>query len=216
MKEAYFQPGTIGPLSAHWLEKYARPRKAGLQPFRLQQAALLILDMQDYFLDPGSHAYVPSGPAILPVLGRAIHAFRSAERPVLATRHATSEKQPGRMGSWWSELLTPDHPQGGLHPGLDIEPDEIILKPQYDAFYQSRLESTLAAAGVEQLVIGGVMAHLCCETTARSAFVRGYEVFFLIDGTATYQADFHTGTLRNLAHGFAVCTTVEQLLGESA
>ncbi len=69
---------------------------------------------------------------------------------------------------------------------------------------------------VEQLVIGGVMAHLCCETTARAAFVRGYEVFFLIDGTATYTEEFHTGTLRNLAHGFSVLTTVTHLLGEGA
>jgi len=100
--------------------------------------------------------------------------------------------------------------------GLEIEPEEIILKTQYDAFYQSELEQQLTRAGVEQLVIGGVVTHLCCETTARSAFVRGYEVFFLIDGTATYSEAFHTGTLRNLGHGFAVLTTVKHLLGEGA
>ena len=183
---------------------------------RIEKAALLILDMQEYFLDPESHAYIPSAEAILPKLITVIGFFREVERPVLATRHANSEQDAGRMDTWWSELLAADHPQGGLHPDLGIDPDAIILKTQYDAFYQSTLEEQLTAAGIEQLVIGGVMTHLCCETTARSAFVRGYEVFFLIDGTATYNEAFHTGTLRNLAHGFAVLTTVNGLLGERA
>jgi isochorismate hydrolase len=56
------------------------------------------------------------------------------------------------------------------------------------------------------------MTHLCCETSARSAFMRGFEVFFPIDGTATYNRDFHLATLRNLAHGFATMTTVRELL----
>ncbi|HDD56017.1 MAG TPA: cysteine hydrolase [Chloroflexi bacterium] len=216
MKERYFQPDTIGPLSGHWQDLFASPRKNHLQPFRINQAALLLLDMQEYFLDPESHAFVPSGEFILPNLNFAVRAFRQAERPVLATRHANSRKNAGRMDSWWSELLTEDHPRGGIHPNLEIEPEEIILKTQYDAFYQSELEQQLTRAGVEQLVIGGVVTHLCCETTARSAFVRGYEVFFLIDGTATYSEAFHTGTLRNLGHGFAVLTTVKHLLGEGA
>jgi bifunctional isochorismate lyase/aryl carrier protein len=214
MKDRYFQPDSIDSLSGHWLEIFASPRKKRQQPFRLSQAALLILDMQEYFLEPESHAYIPSGEVILPHLNRLARHFKQAGRPVLATRHANSERNAGRMGSWWSELLTEDHPRGNLHPDLEVEPGEIILKSQYDAFYGSELDHRLSQFGVEQVVIGGVMAHLCCETTARSAFVRGYEVFFLVDGTATYTEDFHRGTLRNLAHGFAVLTTVKDLMGE--
>ena len=214
MKERYYQSDTIEALAGHWLELFASPRKNRLQPFQIGKAALLILDMQEYFLDPDSHAHIPSGDAILPKLIQMVDFFREAGRPVLATRHANSGKDAGRMETWWSELLTEDHPLGGLHPDLEIQPEEIILKPQYDAFYQSDLEQRLKEAKIEQLVVGGVMAHLCCETTARSAFVRGYEVFFLIDGTATYNEDYHTGTLRNLAHGFAVLTTVKDILGE--
>ena len=216
MKERYYQPDTMEALASHWGELFGNPRKNRLQPFQIGNAALLILDMQEYFLDPDSHAYIPSGDAILPNLIQMVKFFRGAERPVLATRHVNSTRDAGRMKDWWSELLTADHLRGGLHPELGIQREEIILKPQYDAFYQSDLDQRLKEARVEQLVVGGVMAHLCCETTARSAFVRGYEVFFLIDGTATYTEDFHTGTLRNLAHGFAVLTTVKELLGEKA
>lgn len=216
MKERYFQPDTIGPLSSHWLEIFGNSRKDRLQPLRIEKAALLILDMQEYFLDPDSHAYIPSGEAIIPNLNRLINYFRKADRPILATRHANTDKDAGRMAAWWSELLIPDHPRGLLHPDLAIDPSEIIIKSQYDAFHESELRSRLDSEGIDQLVIGGVMTHLCCETTARAAFVQGYEVFFLIDGTATYTEAYHQGTLRNLAHGFAVLTSVAQLLGEPA
>lgn len=212
MKEGYFQPDTIDPLSRYWLDLYGSPRKESLQPFKIQKAALLILDMQEYFLEPDSHAYVPSGRIILPRLQKIIRTFRDAGQPIFATRHANDEVNAGRMAAWWSELLTKDHPLGSLHPDLSFEEGEIILKTQYDAFYQSDLGRFLSREGVEQLVIGGVLTHLCCETTARSAFIRGFEVFFLVDGTATYTEAFQTASLRNLAHGFAVLTTTDQLI----
>jgi bifunctional isochorismate lyase/aryl carrier protein len=214
MKEAYFTVETIKGLAAEWLNEYGRPRKAETQPFDINRAGLLILDMQEYFLDPGSHAYIPGGRAIIAGLNRLSARFRQAGRPVIATQHINTQADAGMMASWWSELITRDHALAGIQANLDIMPDEILQKSQYDAFYESPLQEILDGAGVEQLVIGGVLTHLCCETTARSAFVRGYEVFFLVDGTATYQRDFHTGTLRNLAHGIAVLTTGDHLLGE--
>lgn len=212
MREAYYQEDSIRDLSSRWLDRYGNPRKEERQPLKVNSAALLVLDMQEYFLCDKSHAYIPSGPAIIPNLNRVIRFFRLAGRPVLATRHLNSKADAAMMGSWWSELITRDHPLSGLHPGLDIEEGEILDKAQYDAFYQSDLEARLAKFKVTQLVIGGVMAHLCCETTTRAAFVRGFEVFFLVDGTATYSADLHTASLRTLAHGFAVLTTTERLL----
>jgi isochorismate hydrolase len=62
------------------------------------------------------------------------------------------------------------------------------------------------------------MTHLCCETTARSAFMRGFEVFFTIDGTATYNEEHHWAALLNLAHGFATPVLVDEVVsafGES-
>jgi bifunctional isochorismate lyase/aryl carrier protein len=214
MKEAYYQSDNIESLSDRWLANYGNPSKAKRQSLDLGTAALLVLDMQEYFLEDGSHAFIPSAPPIIPRLDRAVKVFRAAKRPLLATRHANSQQDAAMMASWWSELLTEDHPLGKLHPALDVHEDEILLKSQYDAFYHSDLEARLLAMGIRQLVIGGVMTHLCCETTARSAFVHGFEVFFLIDGTATYTADLHTASLRSLAHGFAVLTTTGYLFGK--
>ena len=58
------------------------------------------------------------------------------------------------------------------------------------------------------------MTHLCCETTARDAFMRGYQVFFLMDATATYTEALHFGSLRSITHGFGICTTTERIMSK--
>lgn len=214
MKEQYYSPETINDLSRQWLNNYACPKKAGSQLFNIEKAALLILDMQGYFLNTDSHAYVPSAMAILPGLNQVAAFFRSRKRPVIATKHINTVEDAGMMVSWWSELITDSHGLSDIHPDLKITRDEVLIKSQYDAFYQSELKSVLNSYGIDQLVIGGVMTHLCCETTARSAFVMGFEVFFLVDGTATYNREYHQASLQNLAHGFAVLTMTEDLQKE--
>jgi len=214
MKEQYFSPETINDLSRQWLKVHSRPEKTESQLFDIERAALLILDMQGYFLNPDSHAYIPSAKAIVPGLNQVAAYFRSKKRPVIATKHINTVENAGMMGSWWSELITDNHSLSDIHPDLGIIRREILSKSQYDAFYQSELTAVLNTSRIGQLVIGGVMTHLCCETTARAAFVRGFEVFFLVDGTATYNREYHQASLQNLAHGFAVLTTIEDLQKE--
>lgn len=212
MKEAYFRADTLEPLSDHWLDLYGNPRQNNRQPFLVQEAALLILDMQEYFLEESSHAYVPSGKTIIPGLNRVIGYFREFNRPVIFTQHINSEANAGKMASWWSELIRPEHSQANIHPDLDFRENEILVKSQYDAFFRSDLKHVLTESSSRQLVICGVMSHLCCETTARSAFVQGFDVFFPIDGSASYNSEFHQATLQNLGHGFAVLTKLSRLL----
>jgi isochorismate hydrolase len=107
------------------------------------------------------------------------------------------------MASWWNDLIRIDNPQSAIIPEFDFSNKYVLRKSQYDAFYGTSLEDTLHKKGVSQVVVSGVMTHLCCETTARSAFVRGFEVFFIVDGTATYNEDHHLAALLNLSHGFA-------------
>ncbi|MGB2963442.1 MAG: isochorismatase family protein [Anaerolineales bacterium] len=214
MREQYFTSNSIQDLSRKWLKAFANPKKMSTQQIDINRAALLILDMQRYFLDPDSHAFIPSAGAIIPGLNRLGELFRFNMRPVIASQHINTAEDAGMMSTWWSDLLTDDHPMINLHPDLDIKEGEILAKSQYNAFYQSDLADILGQSNTEQLVVCGVMTHLCCETTAREAFVRGFEVFFPVDGTASYNQKFHQASLQNLAHGFAILTTVEQLLQE--
>ena len=212
MKEAYFTPKTIQETAASWKSGLHSSSRGEKSRFQKEKAALLILDMQDYFLDSGSHAFVPSAPAIIPGLNQLSSLFKSWGQPIIFTKHINTKKNAGMMGNWWRDLITSDHPGCSLSKDLDLSGGKIVEKTQYDAFYRSDLKGKLDQFSVQQLVIGGVMTHLCCETTARSGFVQGYEIFFLVDGTATYNQKFHRGAITNLSHGFSELKLVDDFL----
>ena len=180
--------------------------------FQPQRAALLIIDMQKYFLDRRSHAYIPGSPQVLRKVKELAEAFRKRKLPVILTRHVNTGKNAGLMGLWWDDLITS---QGGLSridPKLRRLSSLVVRKTQYDAFHKTPLERLLRGKRVSQLVITGVATHLCCETTARAAFVRGFAVFLPVDATATFGRDYFRASLLNLAHGFAVLTSVKELI----
>jgi nicotinamidase-related amidase len=115
------------------------------------------------------------------------------------------------MRKWWPKLLIEGSPESRLPQELESSRGIHIEKHQYDAFYDTALEEILHEKNIGQLVISGVMTNVCCETTARSAFVRGFEVFFTIDGTATYSEEHHIATLTNLSYGFAIPVLLNEL-----
>ncbi len=119
------------------------------------------------------------------------------------------------MATWWRDLITEANPLSTITPALDTTGGLTLVKTQYDAFYNTSLEVHLCTQQVTQVVICGVMTHLCCETTARSAFMRGFEVFFTIDGTATYTEAHHRAALLNLSHGFVTPVFIAELLAAS-
>lgn len=208
-KETYFTPETLTTKAAEMLAALPTHRA---QVFRPADAALLVLDMQEYFLRADSHACVPSAAAILPGIRALVAAFRSWKRPLIFSRHVNTTENAGMMARWWQELLSADSPFSSITAALDAVDAQVITKSQYDAFLGTGLEARLRAAGVGQVVITGVMTHLCCESTARSAFMRGFEVFFCVDGTATYTERHHLAALLNLAHGFALPVTTSDIL----
>jgi len=210
MKETYYSPENITEQAKALLHCTHRSRRRN--DFAVPRSALLVLDMQRFFLEESSHAFIPSAPAILPNIERLVQVFAARRMPVFFTRHVNTAENAAQMAVWWQEIIQENHPMSELYPGLPVSSAEVIKKSQYDAFYKTTLEDRLHDQQVRQVVICGVMAHLCCETTARSAFMRGFQVFFTVDGTATYNLDFHCSTLLNLSHGFAVPVLVDELL----
>jgi nicotinamidase-related amidase len=117
------------------------------------------------------------------------------------------------LGRWWADLIFEGSDEARLIPELSVRKDDhIIPKNTYSAFHETELEDKLRGLKVTDLVIGGVMTNLCCETTARDAFVRNFRVFFLADGTSTISEDFHLATLKNLAYGFATLLSCDRFI----
>ena len=212
-KETYFTEKTIQEKSYELLEYVTASRRRHADiVFRPEVAALLVLDMQEYFLSEDSHAFVSSAPAIIPGINKLMAAFVALDRPIVATSHINTPEDAGMMSKWWRDLIKSKDAHSQLSNKLNTKKIYQIEKSQYDAFLQTTLEEVLHQHSVEQVVITGVMTHLCCETTARSAFMRGFEVFFTVDGTATYNEELHRASLLTLSHGFAVPVSVGEIL----
>ncbi|RKZ02655.1 isochorismatase [Candidatus Fermentibacteria bacterium] len=164
---------------------------------------LLVLDMQDFFVSPDSHAFVPSAPELVPVIQLLVKEFKHRGLPVIYTRHLNTHSNAQMMGRWWRDVLTADNPLSRIHTGFNTSDSSVIEKTQYDAFYGTELNNLLEQLETTTVVITGVMTNLCCETTARSAFVRGYRVIMPVDGTVTMNMELHKATTANLSHGFS-------------
>lgn len=211
-KESYFTKANIHRQARDMLAELSRFRARHENTLCPQHSALIIIDMQRYFLDESSGAFIPASRAIIPGVAKLIDLFSQEGLPIIFTRQLNTDADAGMMSAWWKgDLIRADDPLSEIIPEFDLSQGTVIEKSQYDAFYKTPLEGILRQRDVSQVVISGVMTHLCCETTARSAFTRGFEVFFTIDGTATQNEVFHRATLLNLAHGFAVPVLVEEV-----
>ena len=203
-REAYFTQRNIKMVAGRLKASLCRMRRFSAFEFDAQSAALLVIDMQEYFLNPHSHAYIPSGRAIIKNVKKLISIFLEKRLPVVLTRHI-DYMDPGMMKRWWGELITVKDRMSEIIDELKVAGVKVIKKSQYDAFFRTGLEDYLIKRRrVFQLVITGVLTHLCCDTTARSAFMRGFTVFFPVDGTATQNYQLHTASLLALTHGFVI------------
>jgi len=185
-----------------------------LEPYRERRtkiirkhAALIVIDMQNFF-----HRIVR------PILGnilRVIQSCRKGNVPIIFTQHGHTDpdRDGGLLGQWWGQMIISGTEDWKFIPEIKVESKDIILpKKRYSAFFETDLDKILRSRGVKDVIISGVMTNLCCETTARDAFMRDYRVFVLIDGTATGRSELHLASLKNLGFGFAYLLTCEELI----
>jgi biuret amidohydrolase len=198
----------MNPVAIH-----ARPFDFTLQPGK---AALVIIDMQRDFIEPGgfgdslgndvSHLAAAVAPtrALLdawrargwPVVHtRESHAPDLSDCPP-AKRHRGSPRlrigDPGPMG----RLLVRGEPGCEIVPALAPQTGEIVIdKPGKGAFYATPLQAELQRLGVTQLVFAGVTTEVCVQTTMREANDRGYDSLLVDEATASYFPAFKAATV---------------------
>jgi biuret amidohydrolase len=157
------------------------------------RTALLIVDMQNDFLSPGSPKEVPAGLSIVPKLERMAVRCRNAGARVVYTVHA-HRRDGSDLGLYGTrdprlrdhECLVEGEAGSAIHP--DIAPqggDIVITKRRYSAFFGTDLDIVLRGLGIDTVIVGGITTENCCHATARDAMYRDYRVFLLSDGTAT-------------------------------
>ena len=180
--------------------------------FALASAALMIIDMQRDFLEPGGFGAALGNDvallrsAIAPT-GRVLAASRAAGMMVVHTREghrpdladlAPAKRARGRFATKIGDL----GPMGRIlvrgEPGHEIIPELVPLpsepvvdKPGKGAFYATDLEAMLRWRGITQLLVCGVTTEVCVNTTVREANDRGFDCLVLEDCTGSYFPEFH-------------------------
>jgi isochorismate hydrolase len=182
--------------------------------FDIKQAALIIIDMQEFFLNAKSHAYLPASEVIIDPIKKLQKFFYENNRLVVFTKYGlvANSEDTSIMDKWWGDSLKIDNPLAKLDKRFEAKDAVVLEKSTYDCFKDTNLLDLLIENDCKQVVIAGVATHLCCETTARSAFCYDFEVFLPIDCLATYTEELHLNTLKAASHGFGIPITSKELL----
>ena len=191
------------------MEITAEPYGFDLRP---GAAALLIIDMQRDFLEPGGFGAMLGNDVgqlrrTIAPNQRLLAAWRAARLPVIHTREghrpdltdlppakkirgrsATSIGDPGPMG----RILVRGQAGHDIIPELAPKPNEpVIDKPGKGAFFATDLHAILQNLGITQLVVTGVTTEVCVNTTVREANDRGYDCLVVSDCCGSYFPEFH-------------------------
>jgi ureidoacrylate peracid hydrolase len=192
------------------------------------RTALLVIDMQNAFCHlEGTLGIsgVDTGPAreVVPRIASLVQGCREAELPVIWTvqQHLTRDRARSRKrlpshterrarvsalaGSWDAQIVDE------LAPLAD-DPTFVVAKHRFGAFHQTRLEQLLRMLGSEALLVTGVTANACVETTIREAYLRDYDVVAVTDCIAPVRAEWYASALEVWAQYLAVLTTSGDVL----
>lgn len=155
------------------------------------RAVLLVVDMQNDFVEPEGALPIEDAPDTVPVIRRLAESARAADVPVWYTQDTHFPGDPeweiwGRHvehGTWGWEIVPELAPR---------EEDRVFRKKRYDGFYGTDLDHELRVAGRDRLVICGTVANICVHYTAASAGLRYLGVIHPVDGiSAITEFDLH-------------------------
>ena len=163
------------------------------------RAALLVHDMQRYFVrafelerdgQPLPDAQINIAIANIRRLLDAAHA---ANIPVYYTAQPPRQNPADRrlLTDFWGDGLQDDESAQILDELAPTEADTVLTKWRYSAFVRSPLEEQLKDLGRDQLIIGGIYAHIGCLTTALEAFMRDIQPFMVTDALADFTEKEH-------------------------
>lgn len=178
-----------------------------------RRAALLIHDMQQYFVEPfAAHQSRELVGNIASLLGQC----REVDVPVVYTAQPgdMTDEQRGLLKDFWGSGMnaTPEH----RRIVDELAPDEhsrVFTKWRYSAFARTDLLTHLRALGRDQLIVCGVYAHVGCLMTAVDAFTHDIEPFLVADAVADFSAKYHRLAVGYAAQRCAVVLSTRSVLG---
>jgi nicotinamidase-related amidase len=183
------------------------------------KAALILIDVQQAFVEREMAGERRNNRQALANIGRLLAAFRDRDMAIFHIRHASTEPD---------SRLRPD--RSGYQPiaeAHEAEGEPVLVKKVNSAFIGTDLEKRLREAGHETLVIAGITTNHCVETTTRMAGNLGFDASLFadafytfdrigFDGRAESAEAIHLMTLSNLNGEFATIETTDAVLARLA
>ncbi len=204
-------------------------RSGRVHPFDVldpARTALLVIDMQNYFVKPDFLGAVPMAREIVPSINRLAAELRSRGGHVIWVKNSTS----GTLESWSvlnDCLMTPkrrdlryetmdeSHEGHKIWSAMDTRPEDAqIVKKRYSAFIQgsSDIERHLRERNIDTVLIAGTATNVCCESTARDAMMLNFKTVMISDALATYTDQEHHAALSNFYVTFGDIQTVNEAI----
>jgi len=184
--------------------------------FEPSKTALIVIDMQRDFIEPGGFGeslgndvtllqeIVPTVAALLAfarrcgwfvVHTRESHAADLSDCPPAKRARGTPNARIGDEGPMGRILIRGEPGNAIIDALTPVDGELVIDKPGKGAFYATTLGSELAARGITHLVFAGVTTEVCVQTSMREANDRGYECLLVEDATGSYFPAFRQMTL---------------------
>ena len=205
-----------------------RGRAHAFDPIDPAKTALLVVDMQNYFCEPGQACEIPLAREIVPNINCLARACRGSGATVVWILMTQS---PETMKSWtvfYDHLNTPeyganearrlaegDHGNALWHAMEPAPGDLTVRKKRFSAFIQgsSELDAVLRGRGIDTLLVTGTTTNTCCLTTALDAMMLDYKVVFVSDGTAAMGEAQHLASLANVLNVFGDVRSTDDAVG---
>ena len=213
-----------------WVQDRVIARQGRLHPydhFDAARTAVVVIDMQRYFTEPGFQGECAPARGVIAPINRLCASLRDAGGTVVWVQTASDNAD-----TFWSHhhgvMLTPersrrrletlnrDAPGYALHPEMDARPGDLrVTKRFYSALApgSSELEPLLRGRGIDTLFITGTVTNVCCESTARDAMMRDFRTVMIDDGLAAITLQEHEQALQGWILFFGDVLTVDEASG---
>lgn len=190
------------------------------------RSALIVIDMQNYFVAEGFPLEVPVAREIVPNINRLATAMRDVGGTVVWVQTTAT----GGMERWGNHhrytlsaegarvrLANLDEAAEGfkLYPALEPAPgDARVKKITYSAFIagSSDLDALLRRRGIETVLIVGTVTNVCCKSSARDAIILDYRVIMVSDANAALTDEEHAATLNSFLVAFGDVMTSDDVI----
>jgi ureidoacrylate peracid hydrolase len=188
--------------------------------------ALVVVDMQIYFMGKGQPSECPVARDIVPNVNRLAEATRRAGGKVIWIQ---THSGPDSKDFWsaYYDRMTPENGEKrvtGMEPGgsgFDIWPDldvrdedEIVPKTRYSAFLPapSKLEAVLKKSNIDTMLVTGVSTCTCCESTARDGMMLNYRTMMISDGCAAPDDNLHNNSINQFYLQFGDVQSTDEVI----